>query len=33
MKKYTVDFRNISNVEEAHNILKDSMGFPEYYGS
>lgn len=33
MKKYTIDFRNISNMEEAHNILKDSMGFPEYYGA
>lgn len=32
MKKYIVDFRKVNNREEAHEELKTSLNFPDYYG-
>ena len=32
MKKYLVDFRNVSNIIEAHKVLKKTFNFPDYYG-
>ena len=32
MKKYVVDFRKVNSIEEAHETLKQSLDFPDYYG-
>lgn len=29
---YTLDFTNISDVNEMHTIIRDALGFPDYYG-
>lgn len=32
MKKYTVDFRQVKYYLEMHDVLRESLDFPEYYG-
>ena len=32
MNKYIVDFRKAKTYEDLHEILKKSLGFPDYYG-
>ena len=32
MKTYTIDFTNVKHFLEIHVILKDALGFPDYYG-
>ena len=32
MKKYTVDFRNVKYYLEMHDVIRESLGFPDYYG-
>ncbi|MDP8079977.1 barstar family protein [Phocoenobacter skyensis] len=29
----TIDFTNINSLDEMHNQLKDSFGFPDFYGN
>ena len=31
-KKYTVDFRYVHNEDEAHNVLRETFGFDDFYG-
>ena len=32
MKKYTVDFRNVKYYLEMHDVIRESLDFPDYYG-
>lgn len=32
-KIYTLDFTKVSHFLEVHYIIKNSLGFPEYYGN
>lgn len=32
MKKITLDFRKILNVNDAHKLMKEAFSFPDYYG-
>jgi len=32
-KKYTVDFSGVKHYLEMHKVIKDSLGFPDYYGA
>ncbi|MBP3200504.1 MAG: barstar family protein [Lachnospiraceae bacterium] len=32
MKSFVLDFRNVNNFEEVHNVLMKAFDFPEYYG-
>ena len=32
MQKYTIDFRNVKYYLEMHDIIRDSLDFPDYYG-
>lgn len=32
MEKYIIDFDGVKTRRQAHEIIADSLGFPEYYG-
>ena len=32
MTKYIIDFRKINSLDEAHEEIKNALGFPDYYG-
>ena len=29
---YTIDFRDVQNYAEVHLIIREALGFPDYYG-
>ena len=31
-EKYTLDFSKITSIDEVHQIIKDELDFPDYYG-
>ena len=31
--EYIIDLKNIKNKEDAHNIIKEALELPEYYGA
>lgn len=31
--EYIIDLKNVKNKEEAHNIIKEALELPEYYGA
>ena len=32
MKKYTIDLRNVKYYLGMHDVIRESLGFPDYYG-
>ena len=30
--KYTIDFTGVKNYSEMHFVIKEALGFPDYYG-
>ena len=32
VKKYTIDFSNVKYYLEMHQVIRDSLDFPDYYG-
>lgn len=32
MEKYTIDFFGVTTRRQAHKLIADTLGFPEYYG-
>ena len=32
-KKYRLDFKGINTKEELHQLLKEELNFPDYYGA
>lgn len=31
-KQYVIDFRNVKSMKDAHQVMKEALGFPDYYG-